>query len=93
MEWLRAMQCENLLLCCRCGVQAALERRESRGVHIRSDYPRIDERNYWLRYEFALEQGKLVMTSCQPQLDKTTPRGDGQTIPEYLLDPTLEYRR
>lgn len=41
-------QLQNLLTVARVMIAAALEREESRGVHLRSDFPRLDER--WERH-------------------------------------------
>jgi len=39
-------QCQNMLTICRLMAAAALARRESRGVHYRSDYPQINNQNF-----------------------------------------------
>ena len=36
-------ECENMLVVCLCSVKGAIERKESRGVHFRSDYPEISD--------------------------------------------------
>jgi L-aspartate oxidase len=40
---------QNMLLVSRLIVQAALEREESRGVHLRTDFPEMDNQN-WQRH-------------------------------------------
>lgn len=94
MEWLRAMQCENLLTCCKAGVIAALERKESRGCHMRSDYPQVNHDDYLIKYVFHREGGNMVMTTRKPRTqDKQLPSGQKESIMEYLTDPELDYRR
>jgi L-aspartate oxidase len=39
-------QCQNMLTVCSLMAQAARKRRESRGVHYRSDYPQKDDKNF-----------------------------------------------
>jgi len=94
MEWLRAIQCENLLLCCEAGVRAALERRESRGCHMRSDYPEVNHDEFLVKYVFRMERGGLVMTARKPRPGRCAlPSGKRASIMDYLTDPELDYRR
>ncbi len=94
MEWLRALECENLLLCCEAGIRAALERRESRGCHMRSDYPQVDHDDGIIKYVFHLENGNLVMSRRKPRKTRTAlPAGKKPSVLEYLTDPKLDYRR
>ena len=94
MEWLRAMQCENLMICCKAGVMAALERKESRGCHMRSDYPKVDHDRYLVKYVLRQEKGNMTISARQPRILRgTAPKGTGESIMEYLTDPELDYRR
>lgn len=94
LEWLRALQCENLLLCCEAGVRAALERRESRGCHIRSDYPQVDHDHYLVKYVFRSRDGGLDMTTRRPRTGACAlPTGQKASVMDYLTDPELDYRR
>jgi len=47
-------QCQNMLTVCRLIGQFAGERRESRGTHYRSDYPRCDDENFKQHIEVTL---------------------------------------
>lgn len=94
MEWLRAIQCENLLTCCKAGAIAALERKESRGCHMRSDYPQVDHDHYLVKYVFHQEKGAMVMTTRRPRGDGTgLPTGTKASVLDYLTDPELHYHR
>lgn len=94
MEWLRAMQCENLLTCCKAGVRAALERRESRGCHMRRDYPEVDHDNSLVKYVFSSENGVMVMSRRSPRVESyALPEGRKASVMDYLTDPELRYRR
>ena len=94
MEWLRVIQCENLLLCCEAGVRAALERRESRGCHMRSDYPQVNHNDLLVKFVFHMEPGGLVMTTRRPRPGSyDLPTGTQDSVMAYLTDPELDYRR
>ena len=93
MEWLQAISCENLLLCCRCAAQAAQERKESRGVHIRGDYPKMDNVNQHQHYTFHLEEGELRMEAEPAEEFGEVLNTPGQTVESYLLNADLHYRR
>ena len=47
-EWIDAIQAQNLITVLEASAKSALMRRESRGVHYRSDYPKTDN-NSWLK--------------------------------------------
>lgn len=94
MEWLRAMQCENLLICCKAGVMAALKRKESRGCHMRSDYPQVDHDHFLVKYVFHQENGTMVMSNRLPRNTGTQlPHGSRASIMDFLIDPELNYHR
>jgi len=48
-EWLQASQVKNRLICSLLSAYMAKERKESRGLHIRDDYPLIDNENFLVR--------------------------------------------
>lgn len=47
---------QNMLTIAKVLISAALERRESRGVHLRSDFPATDEQNWNRRLSFRVER-------------------------------------
>jgi succinate dehydrogenase/fumarate reductase flavoprotein subunit len=55
-----ALELENLLLTAEAVVSSALERRESRGVHSRLDYPEQDDANWRRNIFVALQGGEIV---------------------------------
>lgn len=93
-EWMRAMQAQNMLICDEAALRAALERRESRGCHIRLDYPEVDHDRYIHHYQFR-KHGKLMeMTTCKPTITKMQPpSGKAKDIIAYFTDPNLNYDR
>jgi L-aspartate oxidase len=44
-------QCQNMLTICLLMAQAARQRKESRGVHFRRDYPETDDKNFKKHFE------------------------------------------
>jgi L-aspartate oxidase len=49
-------QCQNMLTVCLLMAQAAQQRCESRGVHYRTDYPQIDDKNFNKHIEISKSQ-------------------------------------
>ena len=48
-EWIEAIELRNMVQCVRLSALAALERTESRGVHVREDHPFVDNQT-WRRH-------------------------------------------
>ena len=65
-EWLQASQVKNRLTCSLLSACMAKERKESRGLHIRDDYPLIDNENFLVRQIAVDKDG----TPC---IEKRTP--------------------
>ena len=94
LEWLGALQTENLLTCCEAGIRAAIERKESRGCHIRKDYPQVDHRHGLVKYLHHEEGGRMVTTTRRPVVTSMPlPEGTHETVIDYFLDPGLQYKR
>lgn len=93
-EWLWAIQAENLLICCEAGIQAAIARKESRGCHIRKDYPVLDHERHLVKYVFSKTDNGMKMESRQPMVTKLQlPKGSKENIIQYFLDKDLNYKR
>jgi succinate dehydrogenase/fumarate reductase flavoprotein subunit len=70
------MQVRSLLVVLEASARSALMRKESRGVHYRSDYPETDN-NHWLR-EIVVRQvgGRMTLKPSPVVVTKTRlPRG------------------
>ena len=94
LEWMQAIQTKNLLLCCEAAAVAALERRESRGCHIRADYPAVDHEQYLHHYDFRCKGDSLSVSIRKPAVTKLSlPRGRAENILAYFTDPKLAYSR
>jgi succinate dehydrogenase/fumarate reductase flavoprotein subunit len=57
-ELIQALSLMNLLICARIAARMAKERKESRGLHLREDYPFIDNVNWQMRQFSTLKNGK-----------------------------------
>ncbi len=94
LEWIGALQTENLLTCCEAGIRAAIERKESRGCHIRSDFPAVDHDHYLLKYVHRQENGRMATEARRPTVTTMPlPTGSRANVIEYFLDPGLHYKR
>jgi succinate dehydrogenase / fumarate reductase flavoprotein subunit len=86
-EWIEALQVENLLTCTEAGVRAALMRKESRGFHIRSDYPEVDHDNFLVKIEARKKNGGMEITTRKPTVTKMElPTGKVEGVMQYLID-------
>lgn len=67
LELLHSVFVRNLLLCCEAGVFCALSRTESRGCHLRADYPMVDNRDFRFSYTARFENGGIVYGKSYPK--------------------------
>ena len=96
-EWITSILVRNIHLCNETGVIAALQRKESRGTHMRSDYPQVDN-DQWLVRILAEADGEQTRFSTRPpQVTRfPLPAGKVSSIPAYVasilsthVSPTL----
>ncbi|MBN1574835.1 MAG: FAD-binding protein [Deltaproteobacteria bacterium] len=86
LGWIEAMAVENLALCLEAGLRAAEMRRESRGTHIRRDFPKVDNDNFLVRIFHLLKDGKLIQSFEKPTTTKIEPlKGSVENVMEYIL--------
>jgi len=92
-ERLCALQSENLLTCAEAGLRAALARRESRGFHVRSDYPQVDNDRWAVRIlEEEGEQG-MSLTQRKPEVVSIEiPEGKEANIADYIVNQKLNFK-
>lgn len=69
-DLMEALQLQNLLVCSRVATRMALERRESRGLHLREDYPMIDNVDWQVRLVSHLEKGQDCLEKEVPIVTK-----------------------
>lgn len=85
-EWIKAIQAENMVLCTEVGIRAALMRKESRGTHIRLDYPAVDNDNWVVRIIACEKNGNMELSTRKPIVTKMQlPKGKEDSIIKYLL--------
>ncbi len=68
MEWINSVLIRNLALCTEIGIRSALDRKESRGCHLRVDEPQVDNEHYLFSWVASLQDG-------QPVYEKEVPEG------------------
>ena len=90
-EWISAVLAENLILCAEAGIHAANLRTESRGTHMRADYPVVNNREHLYRIIAKLEQGALIYRREKPNAPYLPlPEENVATIPDYILASVKE---
>ena len=65
-EWLQASQVKNRTICSLLAAEMAKERKESRGLHLREDYPLIDNENFLVRQIAVNKGGKASIEKRAP---------------------------
>jgi succinate dehydrogenase / fumarate reductase flavoprotein subunit len=86
-EWIEALQVDNLLICTEAGVRAALMRKESRGFHIRSDYPQVDHDNYLVKIVAADKDSEMDLSIRKPRVTRMKlPTGQVENVMKYTLE-------
>jgi succinate dehydrogenase / fumarate reductase flavoprotein subunit len=86
LEWLEALTLRNLCACNEAGIRAALLRKESRGCHLRSDYPAVDP-DWALKIEARLEGGAMRISTRSPIVEgMPIPRIGSPTVAAYIAD-------
>ena len=65
LEWIDALQMENMLLMLELSAKSALMRTESRGTHYRLDYPNTDNDN-WLKNIFVRQFDGEISLCAKP---------------------------
>lgn len=65
-ELIRLLQAENTMLCTRVAAKMARMRKESRGLHLRTDYEYIDNENWQVRIMSRMEEGRDILTTRKP---------------------------
>ena len=94
VEWQKAITSENILLCSMASIKAGILRKESRGCHIRSDYPEVNHDEYLVKFVSQLEGNEIKISSRKPIMTKiAAPKGKVENVIEYFTDPDLDYER
>lgn len=82
-EFMGLIALKNRLLCSKLAVYMGEARKESRGLHLRLDYPNIDNKNFFVRSIAHKEGDGIKLSTRKPVAGKIAP-------PDY---ETIEYER
>jgi len=74
LEWIDAIEIPYMLFVCKSLVMSALERKESRGAHFRSDYPDRDDENWLVNINVREEDGKMKLYKTPVSITRIDPR-------------------
>ncbi|HHV38886.1 MAG TPA: FAD-binding protein [Tepidimicrobium sp.] len=89
-QWITSILVRNLILCNEVGARAAQMRKESRGCHMRVDYPEVNNDEWLVKIEAQQEGDEIKISTRKPVVTrKPLPKGKFKSIPDYILD-TLE---
>ncbi|MHC1628508.1 MAG: succinate dehydrogenase/fumarate reductase flavoprotein subunit, partial [Candidatus Nezhaarchaeales archaeon] len=73
MDWVEAIEFENLLTVAEMVTRAAMFRKESRGAHVRDDYPQKDNKNWLVHTVIKKVDGEMKVWSEPVELIKLKP--------------------
>lgn len=79
LQWHEYMDVKNMLLVCRTVLLSAIERRESRGAHFRSDHPRRNDEAGLVNYLCRMDGDRILTDSSPVEITALEPvkrRGD-----------------
>jgi succinate dehydrogenase/fumarate reductase flavoprotein subunit len=88
-EWMEAVQIENLLTVVEASLKSASARKESRGVHYRSDCPKTDNDN-WLKHIVIFRESDNVRVVKEPVTITKIPLPKGTEDYEELIMDTIK---
>jgi len=74
-EWIEALEIENLLLVAEMVAKAAVMREESRGAHSRRDYPKTDNKNWFVNIQIRQERGEMAFKKIPVTVTTLKPEG------------------
>lgn len=87
LEWYHGIIAKNIALCAEIGIHAALNRKESRGCHMRSDYPAVDNENFLYNTYAQLKNDEIVYHNEKPAaIYKSLPTENYESISKYIYD-------
>jgi len=92
-QWLCALQARNMLICTEAGIRAALMRTESRGCHIRADFPEVDHDNWCVRIVDQNVNGRHCLEKKTPKVTRVPlPTGREDNVMTYFLSEKTGYQ-
>lgn len=92
-ERMCALEAENMLTCTEAGMRAALMRHESRGFHLRSDYPEVDNDRFSVRILAEKDSDNMIMSERKPNVTRIKiPGGSEKDITQFMLKEKLKFK-
>lgn len=89
-EWIQYIQLKNRLTCSKVAAMMGSMRKESRGLHLRLDYPEIDNENWLVRIIAENKDGEVVLSTRKPVEGKVSlPEPSKIGYETYLLENDL----
>lgn len=86
-EWITSIIVRNLIVCNEAGIRAALMRKESRGCHMRTDYPEVNNDEWLVKIEAKKGKNGLEFTTRKPVVTRIPlPNGKFKSIPDHILN-------
>jgi succinate dehydrogenase / fumarate reductase flavoprotein subunit len=91
LEWAEAVAVQNLAILAEAGIHNALERKESRGCHLRADYPAVDNDNFLFNFVTRLRDGEILYDRRAPEPGELALTGGiYPDVAEYIAKTILE---
>ena len=85
-QWISSIIADNLSICALMGITAANLRKESRGTHMRDDYPMVDNNTQLRNILFNFKNNNLEFQYIKPEVvNMKLPKGADGNIPDYIL--------
>ena len=72
-EVIEAIESRNMIILAKCIILSALNRKESRAAHYRSDYPEIDNIKYLRNFYSTMKEGEIIIQDKKVDLKKLIP--------------------
>jgi len=72
-EWISALELQDMILVSEMIVRSALLRKESRGAHYRTDYPKLDNKRWFVNIVTSKKKEKMVLKRTPVVITKWTP--------------------
>lgn len=91
LEWMQSVIVRNLALCAEIGIHAALERKESRGTHLRDDYPEVNNKDFLFSFTASLGEDEPEYGRREPgetfiSLDRSVYPNIAECIAQTILE-------